>query len=79
MRVLELEASGPVPFCAMLLADMGAEMLRIERPAAVAEASVLGLAPEDDILLRGRERLALDLKDPMTAGSPRRWRSVRRC
>lgn len=63
VRVLELEASGPVPFCAMLLADMGAEVLRIERPTAPsAGPSVLGLGPEDDILLRSRERLVLDLK-----------------
>ncbi len=63
VRVLELEASGPVPFCAMFLADMGARVLRIERPAGWdAAPNALGLSPRDDVLLRNRRRLALDLK-----------------
>jgi len=63
VRVLELQANGPVPFCGMLLADMGARVLRIERPRHTPCAMPgLDLGPEDDILLRGRERLTLDLK-----------------
>ncbi|MDE8345089.1 MAG: CaiB/BaiF CoA-transferase family protein [Acidocella sp.] len=56
IRILEFAAIGPGPFCAMLLADMGADILRIDRPAPA-------LAPAD-ISARGRASLALDLKDP---------------
>lgn len=61
VRVLEFEAIGPVPLCCMVLADLGADVLRIERPAAAAD---LGLARDRafDVLLRGRRSLALDLK-----------------
>jgi alpha-methylacyl-CoA racemase len=64
IRIVELEGIGPAPMCAMLLADMGATVLRIERPGG----SGLGIARprETDLLLRGREAIALDLKS--TAG-----------
>jgi alpha-methylacyl-CoA racemase len=60
IRVVELEGIGPAPMCAMLLADMGATVLRIERPGG----SGLGLERprELDLLLRGRRAIALDLK-----------------
>jgi alpha-methylacyl-CoA racemase len=60
IRIVELEGIGPAPMCAMLLADMGATVLRIERPGG----SGLGLPRprETDLLLRGRHALALDLK-----------------
>jgi len=59
IRVLELNAIGPVPFCGMLLADMGADVIRIDR---VQRASTLmGLV---DVCGRGRRSIALDLKDP---------------
>ncbi|VTU20862.1 CaiB/BaiF CoA transferase family protein [Variovorax sp. PBL-E5] len=65
VRVIELAAQGPVPFCAMMLADMGARVLRIGRPGENAGTpSAIGLAPRDDVLLRHREHLAVDLKDP---------------
>lgn len=54
LRVLEVAALGPVPCCAMLLADHGAEVVRIERPGAPP-----GLT---DGLGRGRECIVLDLK-----------------
>ena len=62
LRVVELAAIGPVPLAGMLLADLGAEVLRIDRP----EASGLGLdlPPERDINARGRRSIALDLKTP---------------
>ena len=62
IKVLELTGIGPGPMCAMLLADLGAAVLRIDRPAP----SELGLQRElrYDLLLRGRRALALDLKSP---------------
>ena len=65
VRVLEFAAIGPVPFCGMVLADMGAEVIRIERPGA----SDLGIPvdPRFDHLNRGKRSLALDLKQPAAA------------
>jgi len=62
LRIVELAGIGPGPMCAMLLADMGATVLRIERPGG----SDLGLErPRHlDLLLRGRYSIALDLKSP---------------
>lgn len=61
LRVVELGAIGPGPHAAMLLADLGADVVRIERPTGG-----LRLLSDDaaDWLLRGRRRLAADLKDP---------------
>jgi alpha-methylacyl-CoA racemase len=62
VKVLELAGIGPGPFCAMMLADMGADVLRLDR----LEQTDLGLplAPRFDILARGRRSIALDLKRP---------------
>ena len=60
LRVIELAGIGPGPFCAMLLADLGADVVRIDR----TEASDLGL-PMDrryDVNGRNRRSAALDLK-----------------
>jgi alpha-methylacyl-CoA racemase len=61
IRVVELSGIGPGPFCAMLLSDLGADVLRIERPEPVD----LGLPTprEFDLLNRGRRRVAVDLKN----------------
>ena len=60
LRVVEFAGVGPAPFCGMLLSDMGAEVLRIERPAA--GDGVVELARELDPTLRGRSHVTLDLK-----------------
>jgi alpha-methylacyl-CoA racemase len=62
MKIVEFAGIGPAPFCAMLLADLGASVLRIDR----VEPSGLGLnkPPQFDLLLRGRRSVALDLKSP---------------
>ncbi|MGH3851089.1 MAG: CoA transferase, partial [Pseudonocardiaceae bacterium] len=53
LRVLELAAIGPGPHAAMLLADLGADVVRIERPSKGKQ--LLQLAPTaDDQMLRGR-------------------------
>jgi len=54
--VLEFAGLGPAPFCAMLLADLGADVLCIDRPGAAYGAS--------DVEARGRTRVQLDLKIP---------------
>lgn len=61
LKVVEMVGLGPAPFCAMLLADMGAEVIRIDRPGATG---ALGLAPRFDVPARGRRSLALDLRHP---------------
>jgi alpha-methylacyl-CoA racemase len=58
VRVLELAGIGPAPFCAMLLADQGATVLRIDRPGAGDRW------PERGLLDRGRRSAVLDLKHP---------------
>ncbi len=58
VRVLEFAGIGPGPFCAMLLSDMGAEVLRIGRAGA---PPTRGAA---DVLNRGRRSVALNLKSP---------------
>jgi alpha-methylacyl-CoA racemase len=58
LRVVEIAGLGPTPFTAMLLADMGADVLRLVRPGA--QGHVLGLAY--DVLDRGRDVVELDLK-----------------
>ena len=56
-RVVEMAGLGPVPFCAMLLSDMGADVVRIDREGG---NNPLGL--KVDVLNRGRRSVALDLK-----------------
>ena len=61
-RIVEIAGIGPGPFAAMMLSDMGAEVIRVERAQAVR-----GPAPETpyfDVLQRGRQNIAIDLKNP---------------
>jgi len=53
---------GPVPFCGMMLADLGADVIRIDRTQASSPGP--SIAPDVDLLGRGRRSLALDLKNP---------------
>ena len=57
-KVIEMAGIGPGPFTAMMLADMGAEVVRIDRPNARV------LNPDKDVLNRGRRSIAVDLKHP---------------
>ena len=61
-RIVEMGGIGPGPMCAMLLADMGADVVRIERPGG--DALGLKTPARYNLLLRGRPRVALDLKRP---------------
>ncbi|WP_330474807.1 CaiB/BaiF CoA transferase family protein [Terrabacter sp. C0L_2] len=62
VRVVELAGIGPAPFAAMLLADLGADVIRVDRPG---EPSLpVPLPPQADLLRRGRPSVSLDLKHP---------------
>ena len=60
LKILEFEAIGPGPYCGMMLADMGADVLLVDRPAD----SGLGIGRErrHDVMMRGRRSVTLDLK-----------------
>lgn len=62
MKVVELAGIGPGPMCAMLLADMGATVLRIDRREPVDLGNPRPL--KYNLLLRNRQSIALDLKQP---------------
>ncbi len=62
IRIIELAGIGPAPFAAMMLADMGATIIRVERAQAVRGPAPDG--PHWDVLLRGRRNVAIDLKHP---------------
>ncbi len=62
LRIVELAGIGPAPFAAMMLADMGAEVVRVDRVQSVPAA--MPDTPHWDVLLRGRRNVALDLKHP---------------
>ncbi|MER5439413.1 CaiB/BaiF CoA-transferase family protein [Streptomyces sp. NPDC002790] len=58
MRVVELAGIGPGPFAAMLLADLGADVVRVDRPGGQA----LGVPPEYDVTNRNKRSVVVDLK-----------------
>lgn len=60
VKIVEMAGIGPAPFCAMLLADMGAEVIRVDR----LTASGIGIAvpPEFDLLNRNKRSLGIDIK-----------------
>ena len=74
LRIIELAGIGPCPMCAMLLAELGADVVRVDRPTD----SGLGIdmAPEHDLLNRSRPSVAIDLKHP--AGTATALRLVER-
>ena len=57
-RIVEIAGIGPGPFAAMMLSDMGAEIIRVERTQAVRD----GAGPNLDVLQRNRRSIAIDLK-----------------
>ncbi|MCX2930117.1 CaiB/BaiF CoA-transferase family protein [Mycobacterium sp. CVI_P3] len=60
VRVVELAGIGPGPYAAMLLADLGAEVVRVERPGPAASE----VPPELDVLRRNRRSIVVDLRHP---------------
>ncbi|XP_012874110.1 PREDICTED: alpha-methylacyl-CoA racemase [Dipodomys ordii] len=63
VRVVELAGLAPGPFCGMVLADFGAQVVRVDRPGSQGDVSRLG---------RGKRSLVLDLKQPRGAAVLRR-------
>lgn len=70
LRVIEMAGIGPAPFCAMLLADMGAEVLRIDR--LVPSDIGIPMAPKYDLLNRNKRSVAVDLKSPQGLATVKR-------
>ncbi|MGB0101195.1 MAG: CaiB/BaiF CoA-transferase family protein [Nocardioides sp.] len=62
IKVLEIAGIGPGPFAAMLLADMGADVIRVDRAQAVVGGDPA--SPPGDVLNRGRRSIGVDLKNP---------------
>ena len=60
-RIIEIAGIGPGPFAAMMLSDMGAEVIRVDRAQAVRG---IPSEPVRDVLQRNRRNIALDLKNP---------------
>jgi alpha-methylacyl-CoA racemase len=58
LRVVEMAGIGPGPYAAMLLADMGADVVRVDRPGGVGDPG----AAARDVINRGKRSVALDLK-----------------
>jgi alpha-methylacyl-CoA racemase len=70
VRVVEFAGIGPAPFCAMMLSDLGADVVRIDRPAPPTAATDPGMGSiVDGILGRGRRSIALNLKRPEAVGT----------
>ncbi|MBV1933020.1 MAG: CoA transferase [Porticoccaceae bacterium] len=62
IKIIEIAGIGPVPHAGMMLADMGAEVIRVDR--AVGMAGSLAMDREFDILGRGRRSMRVNMKDP---------------
>ena len=62
LKIIEIAGIGPGPFCAMMLADMGADVVRVDRAQNVSGGDPA--APPADVLNRGRRSIGVDLKHP---------------
>jgi len=65
VRILEMSGIGPGPFAGMMLADMGADIISIERPGSLMRFP----DPKFDVMQRGRRSVALDIKKPAGAAA----------
>lgn len=64
VTIIELAGIGPAPFACMMLADMGAEVIRIDRVPAGASSALDDLMRNDGVVDRGRSSIAVNMKDP---------------
>ena len=67
VRIIELAGIGPGPFCAMMLADMGADVIRVDRADRVRGGDAS--APPADVLNRGRRSIGVDLRSSEGRGT----------
>ena len=63
LRIIEMAGIGPAPFCAMMLTDMGAEVIRVDRREK-ADLGLPGREARFEVMNRGRCSIAVDLKQP---------------
>ena len=68
LRVVEMAGIGPGPYAAMLLADMGADVVRVERPGGTTDPAIAAR----DVVNRGKRSVALDLKSEPGLSAVRR-------
>ncbi len=59
VKIIEVGGIGPGPLCAMMLSDMGADVIRIERKGHVARTE-----PKYDVMMRNRRSVSIDLRKP---------------
>jgi alpha-methylacyl-CoA racemase len=64
LRVIELAGIGPVPFAAMMLADMGADVIRVDRLGVVQGTETVPFQQSNDLVSRNRRSVGVDLKHP---------------
>jgi alpha-methylacyl-CoA racemase len=64
VTVIELAAIGPAPFAGMMLADMGADVIRVDRIPSPSASDLEALMRNDNVVDRGRRSIALDIKEP---------------
>ncbi len=69
VTVVELAGIGPGPFACMMLADLGAAVIRVDRLPSVGSGPMQALLRNDGIVDRGRRSLSVDLKDPRGLGA----------
>src|SRR5688500_6998111 len=62
LKIIEIAGIGPGPFCAMMLADMGADVVRVDRAGNVSGGDPA--SPPADVRNRGRRSIGVDLKHP---------------
>lgn len=62
VKIVEIAGIGPGPFCAMMLADMGADVIRVDRAVSVRGGDPA--VPPGDLINRGRRSIGVDLKSP---------------
>ena len=58
LKIIEMAGIGPGPFCGIVLADLGAEVIRVDR------ASAIGSGSREEPANRGKKSIAIDLKSP---------------
>lgn len=73
VRIIDLGGIGPGPFASMVLADLGAELIRVHRPQeAAGNRNGVGMDPVNPVLDRGKRSIVLDLKSPEGVDAVRR-------